>query len=112
MPRREEDASMLSVPAVLAPPAPPPAAVVAAVNMRYCLHGMHDNTLLRLADKGRKVKARVSDRSHLPAAPCAAYTLLWLEIYVSATPSRVRSLERNCLHSVCIKYSSCLSLGY
>lgn len=57
---------MLSVPAAVATLLV--VVVVVAVNMRYCLHGMHDNTLLRLPDKGRKVKARVSDRRDLPAA--------------------------------------------
>lgn len=77
--------------------------VVVAVNMRYCLHGMHDNTLLRLPDKGRKVKARVSDRRDLPAAAahcsqirvlppmqgsaCCLLLALAGEIYVVATPS-------------------------
>lgn len=63
-------ARMLSVPAAVATLILLVAVdvVVVAVNMRYCLHGMHDNTLLRLPDKGRKVKARVSDRRDLPAA--------------------------------------------
>lgn len=90
--RREGHARMLSVPAAVAPPPTFPAPAV-AVNMRYCLHGMHDNTLLRLADKGRKVKARVSDSRHLPAG--AAF--LFLEIYVSATPIEAKdSFEIAC----------------
>lgn len=101
-------------------------AVVVAVNMRYCLHGMHDNTLLRLPDKGRKVKARVSDRRDLPAAAAshcsqigvlqlmqgsACCLLLALAGRFMSLPRPVaKSLARNCqcLHKVLSR----LGLGY
>lgn len=39
---------------------------VAAVNMRSCLHGMHDNTLLQLPDKGRQVKVSSDKQPPIP----------------------------------------------
>lgn len=122
-------ARMLSVPAALATLILLVVAVdvvVVAVNMRYCLHGMHDNTLLRLPDKGRKVKARVSDRRDLPAAAAshcsqirvlqlmqgsACCLLLALAGRFMSLPRPVaNSLARNCqcLHKVLSR----LGLGY
>lgn len=120
-------ARMLSVPAAVATLILlVVAVVVVAVNMRYCLHGMHDNTLLRLLDKGRKVKARVSDRRDLPAAAAshcsqirvlqlmqgsACCLLLALAGRFMLLPRSVaKSLARNCqcLHKVLSR----LGLGY
>lgn len=121
-------ARMLSVPAAVATLILLVAVdvVVVAVNMRYCLHGMHDNTLLRLPDKGRKVKARVSDRRDLPAAAAshcsqirvlqlmqgsACCLLLALAGRFMSLPRPVaNSLARNCqcLHKVLSR----LGLGY
>lgn len=121
-------ARMLSVPAAVATLILLVAVdvVVVPVNMRYCLHGMHDNTLLRLPDKGRKVKARVSDRRDLPAAAAshcsqirvlqlmqgsACCLLLALAGRFMSLPRPVaNSLARNCqcLHKVLSR----LGLGY
>lgn len=126
-------ARMLSVPAAVATLILLVAVdvVVVAVNMRYCLHGMHDNTLLRLPDKGRKVKARVSDRRDLPAAAshcsqirvlplmqgsacsCCCYCCLLLALagrFMSLPRPVANSLARNCqcLHKVLSR----LGLGY
>lgn len=122
-------ARMLTVPAAVATLILLVAVVVAlvvAVNMRYCLHGMHDNTLLRLPDKGRKVKARVSDRRDLPAAAashCSQIGVLQLMQgsacclllalagrFMSLPRPDANSLARNCqcLHKVLSR----LGLGY